>query len=234
MILNKAEQRAKIYKLLSDCYQSPNEDFCDLIQELHKAVSQIYPDLVSMAPASPSLSQPAESIEELKVEHARLFLGPFKLLAPPYGSVYLDHNEHLMTDSSRDVQSRYEEEGMTVAIQEVPDHICIELEFLYLLTYKEMKLIELANSADNKNGVLNSHKSDTLNPHSLEPSVHEMINAFRIKQLDFLKTHLARWFPQFEKKIRKHAALKVYRDLATLTRNFLAADLNAIMKDHSI
>lgn len=224
----RAEQRANIYKLLSDCYQSPNEDFYGHIKELNDTISQLYPDVVKKV--SPAFSNPPETVEELRVEHARLFLGPFKLLAPPYGSVYLDHDEHLMTDSTRDVQSRYEEEGMTVAIQEVPDHICIELEFAYLLAYKEMMMIELAYSARHKNGGLNNNVNDH-DGHSMDPSVLDLMNECRIKQVDFLKTHLVRWFPQFEKRIKEHTVLKIYSDLATLSLNFLITDLNAVMNE---
>jgi TorA maturation chaperone TorD len=69
--------------------------------------------------------------EALQVEHARLFLGPFELAAPPYGSVYRDGPKVLMGPSTLAVQRAYREAGLTLAadFHEVADHVAAELEF---------------------------------------------------------------------------------------------------------
>lgn len=74
--------------------------------------------------------------EDLRVEHARLFLGPFEVAAPPYGSVYRDGPKVLMGPSTLAVQRAYRKAGLTLApdFHEVPDHVAAELEFAaYLL-----------------------------------------------------------------------------------------------------
>ena len=62
-------------------------------------------------------------------------MGPFKLLAPPYGSVYLEGGRQVMGASTVDARNRYKEAGLEISrdIKEAPDHIAIELEFLYYL-----------------------------------------------------------------------------------------------------
>ena len=64
-------------------------------------------------------------LEALTIDFARLFVGPYKLLAAPYGSVYLDSGRTTMGDSTLDVKSRYCEAGLNAAtnFKEAPDHI---------------------------------------------------------------------------------------------------------------
>ncbi len=51
-------------------------------------------------------------MEPLKVEFSKLFVGPYKLFAAPYGSVYLDDERKVMGDSTLDVKNRYREAGL--------------------------------------------------------------------------------------------------------------------------
>lgn len=223
------ELRAEIYKLLSNAFKIPDKQLFDRVRELHELISLLYPQVIKKL--SISFSELQYTLDELKIEHARLFIGPFKLPAPPYGSIYLDHNDHLMTNSTLDVLNRYEKEGMTVAIKEVPDHLTIELEFLYLLAYKEMKGIELLKTANHKNGVSKDQNShDSMSDLSVDLPA-DLVMECRIKQLSFLKSHLMRWFPLFEKRVKKHAKIQFYANLTTLARNFLECELNELIHD---
>jgi TorA maturation chaperone TorD len=51
------------------------------------------------------LSDP--ELESLKVDYTRLFVGMFKLPAPPYGSAYLEDNR-IMAESIINVRNWYE------------------------------------------------------------------------------------------------------------------------------
>ena len=84
-----------------------------------------------------------EGIEELAIDHARLFVGPFALLAPPYGSVYLEGERRLMGDSTLAVGECYREVGLEVAagFNGTPDHIAAELEFMHFLVVKELEAL---------------------------------------------------------------------------------------------
>ena len=220
------EHRAGIYKLLSVCFQTPDDKLSGYLSELCKSLGIAYPDIFENR--SPKLTA-TEDVEELKLEHARLFIGPFKLLAPPYGSMYLDSEEHLMTNSTLDLLSRFKEENIDVAIQEIPDHITIELEYMYLLIYKEMKAVELDQSKIQQNGLGN-----TMDHHEmpeLEKSPEELIFDYRFKQYDFLNKHLSRWIPEFEEKVNEHAKLQLYRDLAKTARRIVDADIDVLKNE---
>ena len=77
--------------------------------------------------------------DDLLVDYTRLFLGPVDTLAKPYGSVWLGGDAPLMQDSTMAVLQLYEEAGFEIDedFRELPDHIAAELEFLYLLLFRE-------------------------------------------------------------------------------------------------
>ena len=81
---------------------------------------------------------------ELALGHARLFLGPTEVLAPPYASNYLQTDGSLMGPVSEAVERQFREAGLVEASgpREAPDHASRELEFYGYL------LAECAGSGD--------------------------------------------------------------------------------------
>ncbi len=80
--------------------------------------------------------------EELKIEFSKLFIGPFELAAPPYGSVYLDEKYQIHGPSTVMVQNIYQNNNLLVELAEPPDHIAIELEFIALMLQEDQPLDE--------------------------------------------------------------------------------------------
>ena len=185
-------QRADSYKFLSECYYLPDEE---LIQKVTCAAqsNESFTELVSHIP-------PAVELEALRVDFTRLFVGPFKLLAPPYGSIYLEDNR-IMGESTIDVENWYEEEGLDVAINDPPDHIAMELEFMYYLTVKQIQAAKEENSQN--------------------------IQLYRQKQKSFLCSHLARWLPELAENVQENAQTEFYKKLTQLTEMFVQSDLDA-------
>lgn len=132
--------RANVYRVLADCFLPPEQLDRAALGLLDGELDRISPGLKSQAQALcrlfPSPGDP--TWETLRVAHARLFVGPFDLLAPPYGSVYLDGERLLMGPSSLDVQRHYAAAGvdMPEAAGGPPDHVAVELEFMYFLAYQ--------------------------------------------------------------------------------------------------
>lgn len=83
----------------------------------------------------------AESLDDLLVDYTRVFLGPVDAPARPYGSVWLGPDKLTMQDTTMAVVALYEEGGFDIAedFRELPDHVAAELEFLYLLLFREAK-----------------------------------------------------------------------------------------------
>lgn len=132
--------------------------------------------------------------EEMKVEHARLFVGPFELLAPPYGSVYLEKGGMLMGDSTMAVQKMYHEAGLSLDVMEAPDHIALELEFMHYLCLGE-------STAEAKRQ-------------------HEEALAFTKRQAEFMNRFLAPWIPAFCDNIRQGSDNHFYVHLADCLESF--------------
>jgi TorA maturation chaperone TorD len=143
---------------------------------------------------------PAVELEVLKIDHARLFVGPFTLLAPPYGSVYLEDNR-IMGDSTLDVRDYYRREGLDTVIKEVPDHITVELEFMYYLVARQAQAANEGNLQD--------------------------VRLYQQRQKSFMSSHLARWLTAFTERVQKKAQAEFYKKLALLTQMFVQEDLDA-------
>jgi TorA maturation chaperone TorD len=135
--------RANAYRLLADCYQAPECLELEKIGQLATIVEWVYPEgAQSVQALVEAWPQGEEAREDMRVAHAKLFIGPFDLLAPPYGSVYLDEDRRVMGDSTMDAMSYYARAGLDPSreFHEPPDHITTELEFMYYLAYQHLTL----------------------------------------------------------------------------------------------
>ena len=80
-----------------------------------------------------SIDSSSDFVEDLQVEYTRLFInGMPHVIAPPYGSVYMDKS--LQGKFAGDTLAFYREKGFGMAENaDLPDHLIHELEFLSLL-----------------------------------------------------------------------------------------------------
>ncbi|MHC4164799.1 MAG: TorD/DmsD family molecular chaperone [Planctomycetota bacterium] len=185
--MNTVEERAAEYRLLSLCFHPPDEQLLEALRETG------LPGLVPSA--SPAL-------DELQREYARLFVGPFTVPAPPYGSVYLENEGRVLGESTMDVMARYAEEGLRTTLKEPADHVAIELEYVYLLAFREM---EAAAAGDTGRAA-----------------------RYRDKRQAFLRAHLGAWMPRLKERIAAHAQMDFYRDVAVVTASVVSADLDLL------
>ena len=196
--------RLEAYRLLADGYHRPEQSLLDGLAKLEMCMEQVCSEagkhINSMQADRASILGP----ENLKIDYARLFVGPFNLLAPPYGSVFVEGERRVMGASTADVQKRYQVAGLDVAtgFKDAPDHIAAELEFMHFLIFKAM---EAANQGD----------------------VNGIITCF-LNQQSFLKDHLGAWLPEFTCKIVDNAKTSFYQNLARATEAFIKEDSHMI------
>lgn len=125
------------YRLLSACLYQPSAEWgeANLFGNLKGALRVVAPSTAGRANVmEESFRTLGET--ELAVVHARLFVGPFSLGAPPYGSFYLEPEKRVMGETTSAVLDFYREAGLSLVEEfpEMPDHMAVELEFLsYLL-----------------------------------------------------------------------------------------------------
>lgn len=80
----------------------------------------------------------ADEDDRLRSEYTRLFLGPEKLPAPPWESVYVNGEPLLFQESTLVVREAYRRSGYVSAgyPREADDHVAIELDFMATLAAK--------------------------------------------------------------------------------------------------
>jgi len=203
--LVREKARGETFRLLSECYNLPSEA---LNETLTNVVVQVGPICSTVALYAERMKKAVENLDDLQfltVDYAKLFVGPYELLAPPYGSVYIEGERKIMGESTVAVRNVYRRAGVDVSndFHETPDHIAAELEFMYFLIFKEVESLgesEVGRAVD----LLNQQKA-------------------------FLRDHLCAWVPEFTKKVEEVATTEFYKNLARATRTFLEENLDAIL-----
>ncbi len=196
--LDQGIARENLCRFLAACYYQPGPEFAEekVFDSILEAATRIHPDLAAHARR---LGEEfvAEGAENLLLDYTRLFLGPTHVIAKPYGSVWLEGENTIMGESTMAVQELYTEGGFDIseAFRELPDHVAAELEFLYLLIYRENE----------------AHRND-------EPEALQAKAALRKR---FLDEHLGRWVGPFTAAVRAGAQSNFYRQLAELTGRFV-------------
>ena len=126
-----------------------------------------------------------DTLIELQRDYSKLFIGPFKLLAPPYGSLYLEAEDELYGDSTFDVLDYYSKYDLHIKEDTIPDHISLELEFLYVLQQKKI------DYSEKEKFVLLEEVSRVQN--------------------QFMNDHLKLWIDEFANKLAANSQTHIYK-----------------------
>ena len=203
--------RMEAYRLFADGYRPPDAGIGDVVEGLRRQLSGLGSDASGpVAEIMMTGGSETPGLEALKADFARLFVGPYTLLAAPYGSIYLEEGRTLMGDSTLDARDFYRDAGvdMDPAFMDAPDHIAVELEFLHLLVFREVEAMRRGN-------------------------VNEAAQRVQ-EQAAFLARHLGLWVAPFSKSVENAAETSFYRSLAEATRIFVLEDHNRIGRAHSV
>ena len=186
--------REDLCRLLAACYYEPEPAFAaeGLFDNLLAAARQVDEAFVPHAQAMGEAFR-ATAAQALLLDYTRLFLGPMDILAKPYGSVWLDQEKTLMNDSTMALLDLHKEAGfeMDEEFRELPDHVAAELEFLYLLIFRENEALRAGDTTK-----------------------HEQA---RVLKRRFLTQHLGRWIGPFAAAMHGNAQTDFYRQLADMT-----------------
>ncbi|NIQ91170.1 MAG: hypothetical protein GWN93_20040 [Deltaproteobacteria bacterium] len=201
-LLSRELARAKAYKLLAECYYLPTEELKGTLKDLEQELSDVSPEAMLYIKKMYEEGKRSDDLDLLSLDFSRLFLGPYKMHAPPYGSVYLDGERQIMGESTLEVRNKYREAGLDISndFRNPPDHIAAELEFMYFLILKEIEAIR------------NSDIETTL--------------SFIEKQRAFLRENLGSWVFEFTDTIEEKAETDFYKNLARATKAFVRQDLD--------
>lgn len=139
----------------------------------------------------------AADLLDLLVDYTRLFLGAPQALAKPCASVRLTTDPGLMQQSVIELQQLYAQGGFAIDedFRDLPDHVAVELEFLYLLNFQ----LNQACAAD-----------DTV-----------AVQAVEALRTAFLVVLLGCWLGAFIVAVHDRAQSDFYRELAEFTELFV-------------
>ncbi len=202
--VRRESRRSDGYRLLSAFFHPPDRD--ELLRdrtclELAEVLQDLHPDTGAAAHAE-ALHGALADVDalDLRIDHAALFVGPFALRAPPYGSIYLEGGHTLIGDTTLAAAARYAMAGLTVTLHEPADHIAVELEFMHYLAALGAKALERGDRDE----------------------------AARLagEARGFLTEHVGAWAPRFCEAVKQGAETRFYRTLADCLQAFLAAEVS--------
>ena len=211
--------RAAAYELLSQLFaEEPAAGFLEFLAR--QGVIRDFPFAASssrirdgVALASAYIDQPAnrqgEGLERLRWEFTRMFVGPEKLVAPPWESVYVSGERLLFQLHTLTVRQAYLKYGLLPErfLREADDHLALELEFMGHLSRLAEAYArrgrEAGDSAEDVKGELNRVLKD---------------------QKAFLEQHLLKWVPLFAADVWQGAETDFYKGVAMILEGFVELD----------
>ena len=138
-------------------------------ESAYAALLTLPPEKIGVSPAPPPRTK-AER-QALEYEFNRLFVGPGRVQAPPYASIYLDPEPQLMGRTTDDIRELMRAVGLSLRDQgrEPEDHLSFELELWCVLARLEAQYA----------------------------ATPEVLQEIRDARRRFVREHLALWIPDF-------------------------------------
>jgi len=189
--------RSNIYRILALSFAPPRTES----KNLYVAI------LEALAILRSTGADPSEGVRfsDLSREHLRLFVGPGHIQCPPYEAVYRKDKPLLekglvMGPSMADVRRRYAEANVAMSqkFTDLPDHIAVEMEFMYFLCIEESKFTEQRNN--------------------------EELSKIRKMQQEFLDEHLKPWVNDFANCVLQSSNSSFFKASANLLKAFIESE----------
>ena len=220
-----AAARGRVYAALAAGFWQPEEALVDdlatgtFAHEIARSVAWLGPDASWYGPGLQDVAHAASAVQAglpdrallaLRVEHARLFEGPGRPVAVPFESAWTDRAETGVTalngPSAARVALRYRQAGLERAAshRELPDHVAVELEFLYELCRREAGAWRATDDGTARD--------------------------LRAIADRFLRDHPARWWPAFAERVILESRHDLYRGLGRILVAHLGIELGEAME----
>ncbi|TDA68707.1 MAG: hypothetical protein D9V47_08140 [Clostridia bacterium] len=189
--------RMVIYKALAVGFSYPGDLIPELVRQGYFVAVAQQAEAAGYRLAAAGL-QDTGPAGELQVAYSYYFdIGPKYPPCPPYAGIYQNRNGRPML--LWELVQFYRHFGLAVspAVKELPDHVSVELEFMYYLVFKE---------------------------HQAAVCAGEDGPGYRRAQRDFLARHLARWVPGFTARVADKCSHPFYRALAGWLQEWVAGE----------
>jgi len=133
-----------------------------------------------------------DSIAMIQDNHMKLFIGPVSVIAPPWESVYLEHDGTIFGQSTLKVREIYRQHGLQIpnVNKEPDDHVRFEAAFVNYICMQAIEALEKENF----------------------PVYDHLIQALR----DFMNAHMNVWVPEFAKTVSDKSFSDFYKGVGLL------------------
>lgn len=200
-----ATAREDLCRFLSACYYEPAAEFAEerLFHSISVAAQRLDPDLAAQA-RKLGEAFAAHDLQTLMVDYTRLFLGPVEALTKPYQASWLNAGTPSEENPHLAVLDIYAEGGLEIddEFRDLPDHVAVELEYLYLLVFAGNQARKTGNAAE--------------------------LAAQQELRERFLREHLGAWIEPFTAAVAASAETAFYRELAAFTAQFVRLHAGAL------
>ena len=206
--MDRSTARSLIYNMLAMCYAYPDEKVYASIaaggwirefrEALHLLDEKNFDDYLRAIEQAISGAKEGEQLATAR-EYIRLFINAFPhVIAPPYGSFYLEKEGLVSAKTNSEVLRFYHEAGFTLKedLHDLPNHITHELEFMGILAGGESQALGI-----------------------------EKIKLEEV-QMKFLSRFILPWVPTFCEKVAEHSDYPFYHHLGNLTKEFINFEKN--------
>ena len=223
----EARMMGDVYSLLFECFSHPTDEFVEKLASdaVHAAFAAILDGDTSHADTQRGLElvdgtrfrdfQTGDLRLLIEADYNRLFVGPGKLLAPPYESVYLSKRDFFQKEGKEakaiidpmhaaSLNREYVRQGYAISdtYSDFADHIMFELDYCSYLYRKAAEAFE-ANEGDRGDACL-----------ALE----------RV----FVADHLAQWIGALTERINGNTKAGFHEGAALLARRILRLEQGAM------
>lgn len=197
-------QRQMAYRLFASLFLYPDRERLENLQFaadvlLESRSWQGYPFSAALESLLNQLTEiDLENDRPIINEYNRLFL--IRPKAPPHETIYTDPEGQLRGMLTAHLEAKYLEAGLAISpeLNELPDHISVELEFMAYLCMKEAEADDVE------------------------------ANRFRALQESFMGQHLVRWFPKFAQRIKESEPQLIYQFLLPAVYSYLRHELGVL------
>ncbi len=198
------EERAAVYEFLSIAFgeEVPLAFLASLRDGAPALDGELGAFVASLADADDAAL--ASRRTDLAAEYARIFLGMSRSPVAPYESVYTSETGLLMQEARDEVLAHYRREGFAVdeAVNLPEDHIAFEFGFMAGLARKTAAALDAGN----------------------DDEAQRLLDV----QAAFVADHLTPWVPALTDDVAARAKMGFYRGLASLARDFVAAEADVL------
>ncbi|MDZ7605048.1 MAG: molecular chaperone TorD family protein [Cyclobacteriaceae bacterium] len=197
--MKKEHIEASLFNLYAASFCEPQKELADnllILETLESLQGELNARFTEFKSLKETFLQ--YDLQSLLIDYTRVFIGPFHVIAYPYSSVYFSNGvKTLYNETTAWVEGFYRTCGFSFqnTVKDMPDHIAVELEFLYTLKFKINTLLQEGNFE----------------------------SAQRLEQLyaEFIKNHFSIWVPRLCGKVIDEANGTYYAELCKWLHGFI-------------